>query len=86
MMVKNMDGVVEYDSKLDVYFIPSRSRKGRIEKWEVFQSRRTDEWYCNCENFCITLQYKNTCRHIKIAKFYQQHEWNKKYMVLRDKD
>ncbi len=78
---------VEYNPELDVYFIPSRSRKSRIAKWEVFQSRRDEsKWYCNCEHFCITLNYEGDCRHIKIAKFYQQHEWNKKYMVLRDKD
>lgn len=77
---------VEYNPMLDKYYIPSKSRKGRIAKWEVFQSRRTDEWVCNCEHFCITLNYKGECRHIKIARFYKQHEWNKKYMVVRERD
>jgi hypothetical protein len=77
---------VEYDPILDVYYIPSRSRGSRINKWEVFQSRRTDEWICNCESFCIGLQYRGECRHIKIAKFYKNNEWNKKYYVMRNHD
>ena len=77
---------VEYNVELDKYYIPSRSRKSKIPKWEVFQSRRTDEWICNCERFCIGLNYKGECRHIKIAKFYKQNKWNEKYMVIRERD
>lgn len=77
---------VEYNPVLDKYYVPSRSRKSRIPKWEVFQSRRTDGWYCNCEHFCITLNYRGECRHIKIAKFYKLNEWNKKHIVIRERD
>jgi hypothetical protein len=77
---------VEYDPVLDVYYVPSRSRGSRIDKWPVFQSRRTGDWICDCERFCIGLQYKGECRHIQIAKFYKQNKWNEKYMVIRERD
>jgi hypothetical protein len=77
---------VDYNPELDKYYVPSKSRKNKIAKWEVFQSRRTDEWFCNCEDFCINRNYKGECRHIKIAKFYQQNKWNEKYMVIRNRD
>jgi hypothetical protein len=77
---------VEYNPVLDKYYMPSRSRGSRIAKWEVFQSRRTDEWYCNCERFCIGLQYKGECRHIQLAKYYKKNEWEKKHMVIRERD
>ena len=77
---------VEYNIELDKYYVPSRSRKSKIDKWECFQSRRTDLWVCNCEDFCINRKYVGECRHIKIAKFYKQNSWNQKYMVVRERD
>jgi hypothetical protein len=78
---------VDYNPILDKYYIPSKSRKAAIAKWEVFESRREDgKWYCNCESYCIGLKYEGECRHIKIAKFYKKHEWNKKYIMIRNED
>lgn len=74
---------VEYDPVLDVYFVPSRSRGSKIDKWECFQSRRTSLWVCNCERFCIGLKYMGECRHIQLAKYYQKNEWEKKHIVIR---
>jgi hypothetical protein len=77
---------VEYDPELDVYFIPSKSMGSKVAKYEVFQSRRTDLWVCNCKRFCISLNYVGECRHIKVARFYKQNEYNKKYMMIRNRD
>lgn len=83
---------VEYNPVLDKYYVPSRSRKSRIPKWEVFQSRTKFnkqgnlKWFCNCEDFCLNKKYDGECKHIMKAKFYKQNEWNKKYMVIRNRD
>ena len=77
---------VEYDPVLDVYYVPSRSRGSKINKWEVFQSRRDGSWYCNCEDFCINRNYVGCCRHIKISKVYKENKWNEKYAVIRNHD
>jgi len=86
MAMKKEILTVEYNPELDKYYVPSKSRGSKIAKWEVFQSYRTGDWICNCEDFCLNKKYKGECKHIQKAKFYQAHEWNKKYMVIRNRD
>ena len=86
MAMKKEMLTVEYNPVLDKYYVPSKSRGSKIAKWEVFQSRRTGLWVCNCEDFCINRSYVGECKHIMKAKFYKQNEWNKKYIVIRERD
>lgn len=80
---------VEYDPILQIYYIPSKSRTGEIEKWSVWESKNKLDskgnlkWFCNCEDYSLNKKYEGECRHVQIARFYDRHEYNKKYIIIR---
>lgn len=86
--------LVEYSPKLDTYYIPSKSRKGKIAKWPVYESRNKLnkkgelKWFCDCEDWTMNNKFGDDgdCRHVVLAKFYVKNAWARKYLIIRVND
>lgn len=91
-MYSQFDKRVEYDPKMDTYYVPSKSRRGKIEKWPVFESRQilnkkgNLKWFCSCEDWDLNKNQgeDGDCRHIVLARFYKVHTWARKYLIIRN--